>query len=147
MTKDNFIEGILSTHEMVRKIFKDSPSFVDISKDEFLYIYEDYEKILSQLLIQIMSNREGIDIGFCSSIIDPLDKDTIVLKTIGVLPEYQSKKIGAALLYAQHKKAQEIGVTKEIYALIKMGNIITKLPYSGIEVIRKYAVLEKKIIS
>ena len=53
--------------------------------------------------------------------------------------------MGAALLYGQHKKAQELGATKEIYALIKMENIITKLPYPGIEVIRKYVLMEKDL--
>ena len=53
--------------------------------------------------------------------------------------------MGAALLYGQHKKAQELEATKEIYALIKMENIITKLPYPGIEVIRKYVLMEKDL--
>ena len=145
LTSDNFKEGILSIYKIAKEAFKDSLSFVDISKEEFLYIYEDYEKILDQILIQIISNKDNVDVGFCSSIIDPLGKNVIVLKTIGVLPEYQSKKIGAALLHAQHEKAQKIGVSKEIYTLIKMGNIITKLPYPGIKLIRKYVLLEKEI--
>ena len=143
LIKENFIQGILSIKEMVQRIFGGSISFVEISKEEYLYLYEDYEKILDQILIQIISNSDGIDIGFCSSIIDPLEKQTIILKTIGILPEYQGKKVGAALLYEQHKKAQEMGATKEIYALIKMGNIITKLPYPGIKVMRKYILFEK----
>lgn len=146
LNKNNFKDGILSIYEISRKTFKDSLSFVDISKDEFIYIYEDYKKILDQLLIQIISNKWGVDIGFCSSIIDPLDKETIILKTIGVIPEYQNKKVGAALLYMQHKIAQEMNINREIYALIKTGNIITKLPYPGIKVIRKYVMMEKNII-
>tara|TARA_Y100000310_G_scaffold332195_1_gene407330 strand:- start:657 stop:1721 length:1065 start_codon:yes stop_codon:yes gene_type:complete len=145
LIKENFIQGILSIQKMVQKIFVDSVSFVDISKEEYLYLYEDYEKIFDQILIQIISNSDGIDIGFCSSIIDPLEKQTIILKTIGILPEYQGKKVGSTLLYDQHKKAQQMGATKEIYALIKMGNIITKLPYPGIEVIRNYVLLEKDL--
>jgi GNAT superfamily N-acetyltransferase len=146
LTKDNFIQGILSIKEMVQEIFRDSNSFVEISKEEYLYLYEGYEKVLDQTFIHIISNLDGMDVGFCTSIIDPLQKQTIVLKTIGVLPEYQGKKVGAALLYEQHRKAQELGATKEIYALIKMGNIITKLPYPGIEVIRKYVLLENEIV-
>ena len=96
-------------------------------------------------MIQIISNKEGEDVGFCSSIVDSIN-NLIVLKTIGVLPEYQNKRIGAALLYYQHKKAKDMKLSKEIYALIKLGNIVTKLPYPGINVIRKYVGLEKQII-
>ncbi|MAG47154.1 hypothetical protein CL617_00990 [archaeon] len=145
LDKDNFTQGILSIKEMVQEIFRDSNSFIEISKGEYLYLYEDYERMLDQTFIQIISNSDGRDVGFCTSIIDPLQKQTIVLKTIGVLPEYQGKRVGAALLYEQHKKAQELGATKEIYALIKIGNIITKLPYPGIEVIRKYVLMEKDL--
>ena len=145
LTKDNFREGLISIYKMVNEIFRDSWSFVNVSEEEYMYIYENYEKNLNNLMIQIISNKEGEDVGFCSSIVDSIN-NVIVLKTIGVLPEYQNKRIGAALLYYQHKKAKDMKLSKEIYALIKLGNIVTKLPYPGIKIIRKYVGLEKKII-
>ena len=146
LTKKNFKKDILSIYKLVNEIFQDSWSFVKISKEEYLYIYKDYKDIIDKLLIQIIMDKEGKDIGFCSSIIDSLNKNTIILKTIGILPEYQNKKIGAALLYSKHKKAQEIGILNAIYALIKIDNNVTKLPYPGVKVIRKYITLEKQII-
>jgi len=145
LTKKDFREGLLSIYNMVNEIFKDSWSFVNLSQEEYMYIYGDYENNINNLMIQIISDKEGNDVGFCSSIIDPIN-NLIVLKTIGVLPEYQNKRIGAALLYYQHKKAQDMKLSKEIYALIKLGNIVTKMPYPGINVIRKYTGLEKQII-
>jgi hypothetical protein len=145
LTKNNFKEGLLSIYRMVNEIFKDSWSFVNLSEEEYMYIYGDYENNINNLMIQILSDNEDNDVGFCSSIIDPIN-NLIILKTIGVLLEYQNKRIGAALLYYQHKKAQDMKLSKEIYALIKLGNIITKLPYPGIKVIRKYVGLEKQII-
>ena len=145
LTKNNFREGLLSIYKMVNEIFKDSWSFVNLSEEEYMYIYGDYENNINNLMIQIISDKQNKDIGFCSSIIDPIN-NLIVLKTIGILPEYQNKRIGAALLYYQHKKAKDMKLSKEIYALIKLGNIVTKLPYPGINVIRKYVGLEKQII-
>lgn len=144
LTKENFREGILSIYKMVNDIFQDSWSFVNIAKEEYLYIYQDYEQNIDNLSIQIISDKDGKDVGFCSGIIDPINK-VIILKTIGVVSEYQNKRVGAALLHYQHKIAQEKGFTREIYALIKLGNIVTKLPYHGIKVIRKYVALEKEI--
>ena len=144
LTKDNFMEGILSIYKMINDIFQDSWSFVNINEEEYLYIYKDYEQNIDNLSIQIISDKDGNDVGFCSSIIDPINK-IIILKTIGVLQEYQNKRFGAALLHYQHKIAKEKEFAKEIYALIKLGNIVTKLPYPGIKVIRKYVALEKEI--
>lgn len=144
ISKKDYDQGILSIYNMVNNIFSDSWSFVKISKEEYLYIYEDYKNNIENLSIQIISDKNNEDIGFCSSIIDRSNK-IMILKTIGVLPEYQKKKVGAALLYYQHKLAKEKGLTKEIYALIKLGNIVTKMPYPGVKVIRKYVTMEKVI--
>ena len=145
LTSDNFREGILSIYYMINKIFKESWSFVNISKEEYLFIYNDYENNLDTLLIHIISDGQGQEVGFCSSIIDPI-KNEIILKTIGIMPEYQSKKVGATLLYYQHRIAQERGIIKEIYALIKKGNIVTRLPYPGTVITREYVTLQKEII-
>ncbi len=145
LKKEDYVGGILSIYNLSNNIFKNSWSFVEISKEEYMYIYEDYERNIDNVLIQIISDKYGKDVGFCSSIIDQ-KRNIIILKTIGILPEYQNKRVGAALLYEQHKIASERKFSKEIYALIKLGNIVTKLPYPGFKVIRKYIVLEKKII-
>src|SRR3989344_226601 len=143
LTKKSFKDDILSIYRLVNEIFQDSWSFVKISEEEYLYIYEDYKNMIDNILIQIISDKNGKDIGFCSSIIDQKNKNTIVFKTIGVLPDYQNKKIGAALLYSKHKKAQDMGISNAIYALIKIDNNVSKLPYPGVKVIRKYVTLEK----
>lgn len=143
LTEENYIEGILSIYSLTNSIFKDSWSFVNISKEEYLYIYGHYAENIDSVLIQIISDKNGKDVGFCSSIIDQ-KKNIIILKTIGVLQEYQNKRIGAALLYEQHKVASERGFSKEIYALIKLGNMVTSLPYPGFKIIRKYVTLEKR---
>ena len=146
LSSDNYEEGIFSIYEMSKNIFKDSWSYVEISKEEYSYIYNDYAKNIDNLIIQIISDKNGNDIGFCSSIIDS-KKNFIILKTIGILPKYQNKRVGAALLYEQHKIATERKLSKEIYALIKLGNIVTKLPYHGFKVIRKYVALEKNLFN
>lgn len=145
ITKEDYDAGILSIYNMVNNIFSDSWSYVAISKEEYLYIYEDYKNNIENISIQIISDKDGKDVGFCSSIVDHSNK-TIILKTIGVLPEYQNKKVGAALLHYQHKLAKKKGIIKEIYALIKLGNIVTKMPYPGVKIIRKYVAMEKEII-
>ena len=143
--KNNLDECLLLIYEIAKRTFTDSWSYVEISKNEYMYIYQDTKEIFDNLLMEIIYNSKGEAVGFCSSIYDSIDKESIILKSIAVLPEYQNKKVGAALIYSQHKKAFEKGISKMIYALVTMGNTVTKLPYPGVEVIRKYVALERKL--
>lgn len=145
ISEDNFDKEVKAIYSVAKKTFRDSWSYVEISEEEFMYIYKDFKKNLKNLLMEIVYDKNDNPVGFCSSVIDPIKDKTIILKTIAVLPEYQNKKIGAALLYSQHKEASERGLTKEIYALIRMGNVVTKMPYPGITIIRNYVALEKTI--
>jgi len=144
LKKEKFDEINLLIYELAKKTFTDSWSYVEISKEEYIYLYGETKDLFANLLVEVIYNPQKEAIGFCSSIFDPIDKDTMVIKSIAVLPEYQNMKVGAALIYSQHKKAYDRGISKIIYALVRIGNTVTKLPYPGIEVIRKYIALEKK---
>ena len=143
--KEELEKSLSLMYHLAQRVFTDSWSCVKISEEEYNYLYADTKEIFSNLLMEIIYNPEGEAVGFCSSIFDPIDRENIVLKSIAVLPEYQNMKLGAALIYSQHKKVYERGISKMIYALIRMGNTVTKLPYPGVEIIRKYVALEKKI--
>jgi len=130
-----------SIYKLSKKIFRKSKGFVPISEEEYNYIYDEYKRKTNDIIIQIIS-KENKDIGFCSS---RLDGENVILKTIGILPEYQGEKLGSALLYQQHKIAIERGAKKEIYALIQKENNVTKMPFPGVKVIREYVLLEKEI--
>jgi GNAT superfamily N-acetyltransferase len=145
VTRENLEKASLLMLEIAKKTFTDSWSYVEISKEEYLFLYQDTIDMLHNLLLEIVYNPEGKAIGFCSSIYDPINKRNMILKSIAILPEYQNKKIGAALIYSQHKEAKEKGILKIIYALVRMGNVVTKLPYPGITIFRKYVGLEKEI--
>ena len=57
LTKRDFREGLLSIYKMVNEIFKDSWSFVNLSEEEYMYIYGDYEDNINNLMIQIISDK------------------------------------------------------------------------------------------
>lgn len=145
ISKETFHRDLNSIYLLSKEIFKDSKNYIDITFEEFNYLYSEIDNIMDFNFIEIVSNLDGKDIGFCFSIKDPLNPNTIILKTIGVLNEFQGKKIGAGLLYSQHKKASEEGYNKFIYALISDDTKIKKLPYPGARVIRNYRTYEKQI--
>lgn len=145
LPKENIQKDLKSIYSLSKNIFKGSKNFVNLSLDEFNYLYLGMEKEFDLNFVEIASDSSGKDVGFCFSLEDPLNLDTIILKTIGVLPEYQGNKIGAGLLYSQHKKAKDLGYKKFIYALIHDDTKIKKLPYPGARIIRNYKTYEKLI--
>lgn len=77
-------------------------------------------------------------IGFCRYIQN--DDDTIICKTLGLLPEYQKRGWGNASVYQMHADAKANEVKRMIYALIYDGNRVQQhMPKDDSIIFRKYA--------
>jgi len=61
------------------------------------------------------------------------------MKTIGILPDWQEKGIGNALVYEVHKFAKNNNIEKVIYALIRTDNKVKHFPKDDTIIFRKYA--------
>ncbi len=131
--------------DLSNKIFQKSRNIVSLSLAEFNYLYSGLRKTINPRYIEIVEDKQGNAAAFCFTLPNPLNKNQIILKTIGVLPEYQRKHIGAALLHSQHTKAKEDGFKEFYYPLIRVGNNIGNLPYDGYEIITEYLTFEKSI--
>ena len=67
----------------------------------------------------------------------------LVLKTMGVLPEYQKLGIGSALFYLVYRRAKEENISKFIFSTMRQDNVgIKELTAHAKDVYRKYAVYE-----
>lgn len=132
--------------EMSERIFKTSGSWNMVSLDppSFAYLYKD---ILAQIQPRYTLVAEGDDgpEGFVFGIPNPLNPKELVLKTIGVLPEYHRSGVAAALLHLFHARAQEDGFASVYYALIRESNDIKKLPYEQYEISSRYECYEKEL--
>ena len=127
---------------LANNIFKESWNFVELSRLEFKSIYNKILSVIDPNFIEIVENKNRKPLGFCFSMPNPMNKNQIIMKTIGILKEYQRKNIGAALLYSQHLKAKKANYKEFYYPLIRVGNNVTKLPYEGSEIITEYATYE-----
>jgi hypothetical protein len=137
-----FEEELKIFYQLSLEIFKDSWSFVPISFDEFKRLYVGLEKVIDSKYCEFMC-KDGKEIGFCFSIPDFTNPDKcLILKTIGLLSEYQKQNLGSALIYNQHVKATEEGYKTIIYALIREGNRASKINPYGATIFRKYQTYE-----
>jgi GNAT superfamily N-acetyltransferase len=149
-TEETFTRCMRDIYDVASMAFRQSDGFIPLSFDEFAYFYEPYRTKTDDAIIEVVYAEDGqerntIPVGFCFSVPDPLRSGTMILKTIAVLPSHQQHGIGAALLHSLHRAAVERGVHTCIYALIRMGNNVSKLPYPGAKIIREYWTFEKQL--
>lgn len=128
--------------DLANKIFSESWNFVPLSYKEFEYLYEEIIGGVNLSFIEIVEDKENNPVGFCFSLPNPYNKEQMILKTIGVLPELRRQNIAGALLYSQHTRAKNEGFKEFYYPLIRVGNNVTKFPFEGYEIITEYEVFE-----
>lgn len=128
--------------DISKVVFKDNWAYTDLSMESFGALYSSQK--LSAHLSKIYFLRSGEKIlGYLSSLIE--NDDTLILKTIAVLPEFQGKGLGNALVHKAHRDALEKGYKKIIYALIREDNNIKNFPKEEAVVFRKYSTFEFEI--
>jgi len=140
---DSLEDEMIIFHDLTLKIFSDNVGFVPISFEEYTYAYrllkDSFDPRLSHFI-----EKDGKPIGFSYSLADQVDPDSkrVIFKTIGLLPEWRGKHLGAALAYAQHAEMQRQGFKEIVYALIVEGNAVGKMEYPGVSIFRRYALYE-----
>ena len=72
-------------------------------------------------------------------------ENQLVLKTIGLLPEYQGKKLSGLLLRPLHDHASKEGLDTVIYGMVRVGNTVYKSRRPGVKAFRKYVTMHKKL--
>lgn len=143
--KDSLIDELKMYHALALEIFKGSWSYVPLSFDEFLYIYSGKETLASEKYCYFLC-FQGREIGFCFSYLNPFAKEkTLVMKTIGILPQFQKLGCGATMIFHVHSLAEKFGVKKIIYALMREGNVASNIHPQGARVFRKYQAYSLKL--
>lgn len=136
-------EQLSSIAEISRIVFgKSSWGYTDLTEKEFLQLYSSDKLSLHLNKLYLLFKNQQI-IGYCGTSAE--NRNTIILKTICILPKYQGLGLGNALAYKVHLDAQKEGFKKVIYALIREGNQVKNFPQDDTVVFRRYAAFEYKI--
>ena len=141
-SKKNSKEDLKIIYGLSKQIFEESWNQVDISFEEFFFIYEPFIDKINPYFFEIIETNVSKPVAFSFAIPNPLIKNQLILKTMGVLKEYQRQKLAATFMYSQHLKAKERGFTECYYPLIRRSNNIEKFPYQGYEIITNYVSFE-----
>jgi ribosomal protein S18 acetylase RimI-like enzyme len=127
--------NIFDLYQMAVDVFSVNPGYTHLSMEEFVNLYSN-EKLSKNKSILYSARAKGKLIGFCLNL---EFENTSIMKTIAVLPEWQQKGVGNALVHKIHMDAVERGITKMIYALIRKDNKVKHFPHDKITIFREYS--------
>ncbi|MBN2893313.1 MAG: GNAT family N-acetyltransferase [Bacteroidales bacterium] len=119
-------------------IFSQSWGFVPLNFNEFIELYST-EKIKDFIGSVHVAKYNSQIIGFCLNI---ETDDSLIMKTIAVVPDFQQKGVGNALVYAVHNDAKQNNKKYLIYALINKKNKIQYFPQDEVTIMREYVAFE-----
>lgn len=149
--KEEAINDLKKIYNVSVESFSRNPLYTPIEEKEFLKQYEPYINMVDDELI-LIAEKEGKEVGFVFCIPDfnqlkiEGKLNTLILKTIAVLPEYENLAIGNIMLRHIAKKAQSKNFEKWIFAFMYSNNTSQKMAKRNkTEVIREYALYGKKI--
>jgi hypothetical protein len=69
----------------------------------------------------------------------------LILKTIGLLPEYRGKRLSGLLLKPIHDQASKQDLKTAVYGMVRVGNAAYKMKRPGVRVFRKYVTMHKSV--
>ncbi len=134
IVREGFSSALLKEiYDMSVSIFSINPGYFHLSFSDFLNLYSNVDKTKAVIFKVLHQNKS---IGFSYNL---LDGNTLIMKTIGLLSEWQEKGIGNALVHEVHQFASNNQLQKVIYALIRIDNRVKHFPKDDTVIFRKYA--------
>lgn len=121
-----------------KEVFRGSWGYTELTEAEFADLYRPGSNERQNRLYLL--KKEGKTIGFGLVIVE--SRETWIYKTICLDPAFHGSGLGSALAYRVHLDAEQAGVKKMIYALIREGNAIGNFPKDDAVIFRRYAAFE-----
>ncbi len=137
---NDYENELITLHALQMKVFAGtSDYFVPFSREELLYWYLPLKNKINVRYVEILIHRDQ-PVGFCYSFVEG---NKLIMKTIGLIPEVRATGASKILIHSQHQKASEDKLEAVIYALVRTGNVVSKMPYPGVEIFRNYFTMVK----
>ena len=129
-------------HKLMNAIFPSNSIYCPtISFEEREYNVAVKDPIFNPLYTYFLKDKNK-SVGF---VISYPYKNQLILKTIGLLPEYRGKHLSGILIKKVHDQANQDGLEAAIYAMIRVGNLAFKMKRQGVKIYRKYVTMYKNL--
>lgn len=132
--------------------FKDNFLYTPLSEEEFLAQYRQVQKYVRPELV-LIAEQEGRPLGFIFTIPDWLQSqrgqaiDTVIVKTVAVLPDRAHAGLGTFLVGQSQTVARELGYRRAIHALMHESNVSRNISAHDATTMRRYTLFAKSLQS
>jgi GNAT superfamily N-acetyltransferase len=135
---------------MATNAFAGNFLYTPIDESEFHEMYGQLLPMVRPDLVLIA--EQGADpVGFCFAIPDVLQArrgmsvDTVIIKTIAILPEHQGKGLGSLLIARVNQAAARLGMCRAIHALMHQTNASRKIGRGFLQDFRRYTLFARPL--
>jgi GNAT superfamily N-acetyltransferase len=121
-----------------------------IEEDEFREIYGPVMPLARPELVQF-AEVDGQPVGFCFALADLLQGrrgqavDTVVVKSLAVLPEHRRRRLGSVLIGSVVSRARTLGFRRAIFALMHEDNPSRRLEREVMRDFRQYTLFARTL--
>jgi GNAT superfamily N-acetyltransferase len=151
LNPDQFDHELHRIYTVVARSFAGSLFAGPIQESEFALQYRRLLPFLRPELV-LLAERADVTIGFLFAVPDWLEArrsqsvETLIVKTLAVLPEYAGNGLGTLLSSHCQEIASQLGFTRAIHALMHESNISRRISqeYGG-RLIRRYALFGREL--
>lgn len=137
---ENQIRDLMTFHDLMVNIFPSQSVYCpELSWEERLYNMKSKNPMLNPLFTYFLELDEkpiGVIVAYPYM-------NKLVVKTIGILPQYRGQHLSGLLINKVHKMAAEEGLEAAIYAMIRQGNPVHKMKHPGVKIARRYMTMKK----
>jgi predicted N-acetyltransferase YhbS len=147
---ENWEQELHQIYQVSRVAFKQNFLYTPLSESEFMAQYNPIREYINPELVLLAEQRKKI-VGFLFALPDfclkqrKLPIDTLILKTVAVLPQRDYAGLGSLLIFQCHQIAQKIGYQSVIHALMYQGNSSLNISQRYAQPIRQYTLFAKAI--
>lgn len=129
-------------HRLMNEIFPHNSIYCPVlSWEERVYNMGDHRPLFDPKYSFFLEDN-GTAIGF---IVAYPYQQKLIVKTIGLLPQYRKKNLSGLLIKKVHDQAEKDGLSAAVYSTIRVGNAVYRMKRPGVKVYRRYVTLHKAL--
>lgn len=138
----NQLRDLKFFHELMITIFPGQSIYCPtLSWEERVYNFRDKDPMFNPRYTYFLEDHNrtvGVIVAFSY-------KNVLIIKTIGVLPEYRGRHLSSLLTRKVHDVAAEDELGSVIYAMVRVGNAVYGMKKPGVKVMRRYMTMKKSL--
>jgi predicted N-acetyltransferase YhbS len=150
LDQQDFSGELERIHAISTASFSNNFLYSPISREGFLAMYAKVQRAIQPELV-LFAEYGSVPVGFVFAIGDLLNPgpqkrpDTVIIKSLAVLPEWNGKGVGPLLMSEATANARRLGYRRGIHALMHEDNRSRGLSGHHGDVMREYALYSRSL--